>query len=89
MKHCCKGFEHHFDEAGKKGISLILTSFSAIPTFVLQFRAVDQVDEGKANPGIKIITSTQAPVHYCPWCGKKLYKVIEKYKGMERDDLKL
>jgi len=83
------GFEQHFDDAGKHGVSIILTSFSAIPTFVLQFRAVNQGSEREINPEIKIYTSTQAPIHYCPWCGKKLSRVIKKYRGMERDDLRI
>lgn len=64
MKPCCKGFEHHFSQAGKSGISIILSSFNDKETFIMQFRAIDKGKESLINGESKVVVMTQAPVVY-------------------------
>jgi hypothetical protein len=79
IEFCCSPLSTWFYCAGSKG-------FSAIPklyedgTYTIFFQTRNQdieVREGK-------LTVSQQAIHYCPFCGTKLSKVIKRNKeGIE------
>jgi hypothetical protein len=73
MKCCCTTFQGWFEEAGKRGLGVFVSSGDSKPAFVLQYRALDP---GVSLPRTDFPFSSVSDVriHFCPWCGSNLKK---------------
>jgi hypothetical protein len=90
MKWCCKVFQGWFEEAGKRGLGVFVsTPDHSEPAFILQYRALD--------PGVPV-PQTDFPlssvsdvhIHFCPSCGanlKKLYR--DSFRELDRPELRV
>lgn len=74
-KFCCTLLDDLFDEAGKKGFSVIPEKLSDnMYKIFLQSRNQDtDLKEGK-------LTVIEQGISYCPFCGTQLSKVVEMNK---------
>ena len=71
MNWCCSSFQGHFENAGRRGLSVFFISDGPRPMFVLQVRAVEGNLEGLDFDGpISLVTETG--IQFCPWCGRSL-----------------
>ena len=74
MKWCCSVFQGWFEEAGKRGLGVFVsTQGGSDPAFILQYRALD--------PGVpvpptdsQLSSVSDVHIHFCPWCGSDLGK---------------
>jgi hypothetical protein len=90
MKWCCKVFQGWFEEAGKRGLGVFVsTRGDSEPAFILQYRALD--------PGVPL-PRTESPlssisdvhIHFCPWCGANLGRVYrDNFRELDRSELQL
>ena len=94
IKWCCLGFEGHYNEAGKRGSSVLIGRDSTDrPEFTLQFRTVDKGNEqfiSSSNERIPFSTVVDVGMRHCPWCGRDLenwYK--DNVDDLYKPDLKI
>ena len=90
MKWCCGVFQGWFQEAGKRGLGVFVsTRDGPEPAFILQYRALD--------PGATV-PYTDSPlsfvsdmhIHFCPWCGANLKKVYRStFHELDRSELRV
>ena len=86
MKWCCDGLKHAFEK--RKGRTLFVFAVppeeqKGNPSFWLGMRSVEQKDLQEMNTinlpdNLKVTISTKIPIHYCPWCGKRLISFYRK-----------
>jgi len=90
MRWCCATFQGWFEEAGKRGLGVFVTTREeSAPVFILQFRALD--------PGVPIpytnspLTSiSEVHIHFCPWCGASLKRVYrDTFRELDRSELQV
>lgn len=81
---CCAGFQSLLDNAGRRGLAIVVERRDGLPQFMLQSRGVDHEDEAlaaSADPGTLIahvnIWSGMA-LFYCPICGYKLSRLLAR-----------
>lgn len=90
MKWCCKVFEGWFEEAGKRGLGVFVsTRGNSEPAFILQYRALDP---NAPVPHTEFPLSSVSDVHiqFCPWCGANLKKVYRDVLGeLDKSDLQV
>jgi|ERR1044072_4465083 hypothetical protein len=80
MKWCCLGFQSCYEEAGKKGFTVLVgRNYMGRPQFVLQYRIVDKGAEESVTSQVPISFVSDIHIQYCPWCGRKLDKWYGKY----------
>src|SRR5687768_14917022 len=76
MKWCCRVFEDCYQEAGFRGIAVLVDRNSdGTRRFDLQFRVADEGSEATVHsddPDVLVSLLTQMQIQYCPWCGCKL-----------------
>jgi hypothetical protein len=81
MNWCCGGFRNFYQEAGRRGVSVLVGRWlNGASFFVLQYRAVDKGFEGivqSTQPGAIVGTTSEVHIQFCPWCGCNL---SENYK---------
>ena len=82
---CCRGFEILVENAGKKGISVLVFKTDGRIIFELQSRAFSKEDEilfvqGSTPLGIKgnMMLLANIRLSYCPYCGTRLQSLIKK-----------
>jgi hypothetical protein len=92
MKWCCQTFKGWYDEAGKRGLGLLLgrSSTNNDPYFLIQHRVVDSGLEKSvvsANPASVV---SEIGIQFCPWCGQNLRAVYKKVVDeLARPDLEI
>jgi hypothetical protein len=91
MKWCCLGFEANYDNAGERGLGILVSRDSTDRAeFTLQFRAVDKGTEQSVTSEHPISLVEDIGMRYCPWCGRDLEvwygEVIDR---LYRPDLKI
>jgi hypothetical protein len=82
IKWCCPAFAGWYDEAGKRGVAIIIERYSDNePRFLFQYRAVDMGLESEiySKSSVTISPIAQVGIQHCPWCGCKLDKWYNKY----------
>jgi hypothetical protein len=94
MKWCCPGFKGNYDEAGQRGMGVLIgRNYEGRPEFTLQFRAVGKGNEqfiSSSNERIPFSLVVDIGVRYCPWCGRDLEKwYAELVDDFYRPDLKI
>src|SRR2546423_3926259 len=79
--YCCSAMKNLVDNAGGRGLALLLRDLSGMLGFVIQSRGIAYQDEGS----IKTITwtstinvSCEMGIAYCPFCGEDLEVLIAK-----------
>ena len=80
---CCDGLKSLIENAGQRGIAALVERVPGGIMVVLQSRGVAADDEPKLRPGgpghdYKINISTSTGITFCPFCGKRVEKTIEK-----------
>lgn len=96
MKWCCPGFKGNYDEAGQRGVGILIgLDFQGRPEFTLQYRSVDKGNEqsvtsATANLEFPLSSVVDVGMQYCPWCGRNLEKWYGDVAGaLYRPDLKI
>jgi len=80
---CCQGFQNLISNAGKRGLAAIVVRRPlARLDFLLQGRGVAYEDEASLGPNhplpVRLTISANLGLQYCPFCGYRLQKLIEK-----------
>ncbi len=76
--YCCYTFENLINNAGKRGLSVLVRMLDGEMFFCLQMRPIDFVDrqgpvEVKGSMGSEYLTLSESMgIRYCPSCGKCL-----------------
>jgi hypothetical protein len=86
MKWCCPTFEGWFNEAGNRGLAVVVDqTATAAPLFLLQHRSVDVDDEGPKHHPHPLTLVSQVGILFCPWCGANLAAFYNNdFQAMER-----
>lgn len=84
MKWCCQTFEYYYGEAGSRGFAALVERDSqGRPFCLLQHRAVEPEAMGSVRSEVLTSLVSEAPIRYCPWCGRDL----EKWYGKDVEAL--
>jgi hypothetical protein len=82
---CCRGFEALTEQAGQKGISVLIFESGGRFLFELQSRAMSKEDEAIFTqdltrlPGKGTMTLVaNVRLSYCPYCGTKLQSLVKR-----------
>ncbi|MCG3194434.1 MAG: hypothetical protein DIJKHBIC_03693 [Thermoanaerobaculia bacterium] len=79
MKWCCGVFKGWFDEAGNRGLSVVVgRNADGTPAFMLQHRSTEPDDDGPKDHPRPITLASEIQISYCPWCGCRLENVYRK-----------
>ncbi len=70
QKFCCQNFENRINKIGEEGFSFIPVVNDDLKYFIIQ---------GRTITGTKILTF-HTGIKYCPFCGKKLEKIVKILK---------
>jgi hypothetical protein len=90
MKWCCKVFQGWFEESGKRGLGVFVSTRDAPEAaFILQHRALD--------PGVSVPTAdspltcvSDVHIHFCPWCGADLKQTYrDSFRVLDRSELQV
>jgi hypothetical protein len=74
MKWCCTHFEEHYNNAGKRGLSVVVGTGVLHPTtFFLQHRSLNVGSKEPTEP-FDLILISQTTITFCPWCGHNLQR---------------
>jgi hypothetical protein len=90
MKWCCNVFRGWFEEAGKRGLAVFVsTRDNSEPAFILQFRVVDPgMHVPRTESPLSIVSDVH--IHFCPWCGAGLKKTYRKaFRELDRSELQV
>ena len=90
MKWCCKVFQGWFEESGKRGIGVFVsTRDNSEPAFILQYRALDP-SSPVPDTQFPISSISDVHIHFCPWCGANLRKAYRKsFRELDRSELQV
>ncbi len=91
MKWCCSTFRDWFEEAGKRGLSIVVDETAGgDPLFFIQHRSVEIGDEGPKDYPRPLTLVGQVGVLFCPWCGASLTRFYRhQMRAMLRPDYRL
>jgi hypothetical protein len=90
MKWCCSTFKGWFEDAGNRGLAVVVEQSTFGPAFFIQFRAVDMDDEGPKDHPRPFTLATQSGILFCPWCGVDLAAFYKRHvQEMERPAYRL
>jgi hypothetical protein len=91
MKWCCPGFEGHYNQAGQRGLGILVgRDFTGRLEVTIQYRAADKGEEPVINSEKPVSLIVDTGMRYCPWCGCDLenwYSDIAD--SLYRPDLKI
>ena len=84
MKYCCEPFCYALENAGKKGFGIVLTESVGMLRYAIQTRLCDfdqqdklkEILEIEALKEIGIPLVIQKRITFCPFCGKKLERLM-------------
>lgn len=68
MKWCCTTFKGWYDEAGGRGLAVLVEQSEVGPIFLIQFRSVEMGDEGPKDHPRPLALASQIGILFCPWC---------------------
>jgi hypothetical protein len=77
--YCCIVFENIVKSAGERGLSILIKKLGDKLCFCLQSRGIAFPDVEKirsGGPDMMINISAEQCIKFCPYCGKRLDKVI-------------
>jgi hypothetical protein len=87
----CQTFKSYCEEAGRRGLGVVVEETDVGPTFLIQCRSIEPKDEQafKAiNTPVPVSLVTQTGMLFCPWCGKNLRRRYGRHaKDLARPDL--
>jgi hypothetical protein len=90
MRWCCTVFQGWFEEAGKRGLGVFVsTQGNSEAAFILQYRALDP---GVPAPrtGSPLSSVSEVHIHFCPWCGSDLGKWYRSnLRELDRSELRV
>lgn len=91
MQYCCVQFFSLCNEAGTRGVGLIVDASETKPAFFLQWRGMENgEDTSSLSSAVPLELATELGILFCPWCGVDLNKFYRKCVGqMSRPDLRL
>ena len=92
MRWCCQTFKGWYDEAGKRGLGLLVgrSSTNNDPYFLIQHRVVDSGLEKSVVSANPVSVVSQIGILFCPWCGQNLRAVYKKVVDeLARPDLEI
>jgi hypothetical protein len=78
VKWCCAQFQGIYDNAGRRGFSILVGMMGDEPAFLLVHRAVDDDDVVRGPAGLLVATLTHTGLLHCPWCGTRLAKFYRR-----------
>lgn len=88
MRFCCRAFEHHSGNVGKRGWSVYATKGFDRPHFNIEFLGIDNEQQdalgkelGKLPPnktGLGFALGSDLVIDFCPWCGRRLGRIYRK-----------
>jgi hypothetical protein len=90
MKWCCKVFQGWFEEAGKRGLGVFVsTKGDPEPAFILQYRALDPgVPAPQPDSPLSFVSDVR--IHFCPWCGADLKRSYrDRFPELDRSELQV
>ena len=78
---CCPGLQNSIQAAGQRGMAIIVVNTLGKTRLLFQSRGIAFDDLGKMRPmpdapDVKINVSSEIGLQYCPWCGKRLEKLL-------------
>jgi hypothetical protein len=90
MKWCCKVFQGWFEEAGKRGLGVFVsTRDDSEPAFILQFRALDP-SVPVPHTEFPLSAASDVHIHFCPWCGANLKKWYrDNLRELDKSELRV
>jgi hypothetical protein len=71
---CCLGFKGNYEDAGARGVAVIVDVVDGNPKFALQFRAVDIHKEELIQSSVPVSLTCNIGMRFCPWCGVDLHQ---------------
>ena len=73
MRWCCETFKGWFDEAGNRGLAVVVErSTNGRGVFLLQYRSVEMDDPGPRDHPRPLTLAGETGIRFCPWCGVEL-----------------
>jgi hypothetical protein len=90
MKWCCGVFEGWFQQAGKRGLGVFLsTNEGFAPAFILQYRAMEpEIPVPFTKSPLSSVLDVH--IHFCPWCGADLSKTYRNsFRELDRSELRV
>ncbi len=85
MNMCCEGFKEMYKKRFDRGIFVFADKEDTTGevSFWLGMRCVEHnelknLTEICFSDKLPITVSTRVPIHFCPWCGKKLIKYYRR-----------
>lgn len=90
MRWCCKAFQGWFEESGKRGLGVFVsTQNDSEPAFILQHRALDAgIPPPRTDFALSLVSDVH--IHFCPWCGANLRKCYRNnLRDLDHSDLRV
>ena len=91
IRWCCQTFRSYCEEAGRRGLGVVVEETEVGPTFLIQCRSIDPKDEQAftaVNTPFAVSLVTQTGMLFCPWCGKNLRRRYGRHvKDLSRPEL--
>jgi len=80
---CCNGLAHRIENAGERGLSILVRNTDEGIRFVLQSRGVSFPDQDKVGVmTVDLNVSTDFGLRFCPFCGQKLEELAQTDMAM-------
>lgn len=91
MRWCCETLKGWFDEAGNRGLAVVVErSTDGSGVFLLQYRSVEMDDAGPRDHPRPLTLAGETGIRFCPWCGVELPVFYSKeLDAMERPGFRL
>jgi len=91
MKWCCPAFKGWYEQAGERGIGVLIGRDSeGLPQFTIQYRAVDKGLDSSVKSDVPISLVIDVSFQFCPWCGRELNRWYGKHiNELYRNGLKI
>jgi hypothetical protein len=79
IKFCCEILEETFSNTGKDGFAISVKRYSLNENILIYLQSRVEVKKEEYH---HIFVNEQV-IRYCPWCGKKLSKLIKNQKDWD------
>jgi hypothetical protein len=93
IRWCCQTFRSYCEEAGRRGLGVVVEETEVGPTFLIQCRSIDPKDEQAfraVNTPVPVSLVTQTGMLFCPWCGKNLRRRYGRHvKDLSQPELSI
>jgi hypothetical protein len=93
IRWCCQTFRSYCEEAGRRGLGVVVEETEIGPRFLIQCRSIEPNDE-EAFKAIMtpfpVSLVTQTGMLFCPGCGKNRRRRYRRYaKELSRPELSI